>query len=457
MAAAVQLNIGSFTFDVEGEYFPRLEAEYKPASQPRQLVSLRETWEVRGARILTADGSSLAASVASTWARWATFRATLAQRGGSFPSAVAFKSAAGATLYTLGPSTHEDFQVDGVDGGPDPAVPSASYRSSFTVTLRFSAVQRFAENVTGIVGWDQTVENTYQDGRRRLAWRTRLTTLEGVSALTKAQSYAALTTAIVAALGSTFLYETNGPYGIETTETDADQPNSRVPTSVEVLSAVRAYGTTIGSVTPGNAPSDVAYSITSRSTPEEKVTTTVAEATGPNALTFVMTKRPAVFNEEELLDEQAKMVARGTWSQRTKVAKDEKLELRFSLKATLAGGGRAVDFEAVADGGEPVEFLGAFQPVTAAVDVELTTQGIQGKNAEMKLPGAPGTPWRFDSAASTEGSPFVDTPAESLNDVTWKRQAHLVFRAPKAPTTSIVEAMLAAQPVDSYVYPAGAS
>lgn len=454
MAAATQLEIQgdttTFTLAVEGAFFPRLDAEYKPGSQPREIVALRETWEVRGCQIVTADGT-----VASTWSQFVALRARIGVRSSAFPTYARFVIPGGATLHTLGPSTHEDFQIDGVDGEQDPNVAAASWRSTATFTLRFSAVSRYADT-NGIVGWTQEIENTYADGRHQLTWRTRLSTAEGTSALTKARSYAALTSSIVAALGSTYLYVTNGPYGIETVETDADEENTRTPTAVEVVSSVRAYGVTIGAVSPGSAPSDVGYSITTRTTPDETVTTTVAEATGPGALAFVMAKRPAVFNEEEILDEQARYVARGTWSQRRKATKDAKLDILFSLKATLAGGGRAIDIEAVADGGEPVEFVGAFQPVVAAVDVSILNSGVTERNEDMKLPGPPGDPWLFDAAASTETQPFPETRAASVSESTWRREAHLVFRARKAPTTSILQAMLAAQPVDSYVYPAAA-
>lgn len=447
---AVRLEIQGTTtlyLAVEGALFPSLEAEYKSASQPRQIVALRETWEVRGCRLVTSDGSAT-----STWSQWLDLKSRVSTRN-SEPTYARFVFVeTGAVLHTLGPTAYEDFQIDAVQGEQDPDVPAASWRSTATFTLRFSAVKRNADT-NGIVTFDQVVSNTWPDSRHLLEWRTRITTVEGTSAADKAKAYAALTSAIVNALGGGYLYVTNGPDGIEYVEVDADEQNSRTPTVCEAVSSIRDAGTTVGFVTPGASPSDVTYSVTTRTSATETVTTTVAEATGPGAVAFVTSKRPDMFNESEET-EGPHLTARGVWS------------LRFSsggsggatkdsftgIKVTVSGGSRVVDFESVADDGDPVESIGSFLSVTAVADLVITATGIEGRDDELPLPGHPGEPWVYDSAQSTEGEPYPESKGGDPSMTTWRREAHLVFKASVAPSTSLGQALLRARPTPSYVY-----
>lgn len=451
MTAPVQLEIQgdttNFTLAVEGAFFPRIEAEYKVASNPREVIALREVWEVRGCRIVTADNT-----IASTWSQFEALVARVGVRSNAFPAYARFVLGGTTTaLRTLGPSTYEDFQIDAIDGEQDPDVDAASWRTTSTFTLRFSAVRRFVDT-NGIVGWEQEVDSSYPEGRHRLEWRTRVTTAEGTSALSKALAYAAID---ASALGTTYLYETGGTAGaVDVVELDADEENGRTPTVVEAVSRVRSYGTTIGAVSPGASPSAITYSIVTRSTPEETATTTTASADGPGALAFVQSKRPAVYNEEELHNDEAEMKASAMWTQRDKRVKDEKLSLLFSRKVTVSGGLRVVDYEPVADGGDPVEFAGAYAPVVAVVEVELERTGDLVLGERMLLPGHPGDPWRFDALASQEGAPYVSVQGATAAASTWKREARLVFRAARPPAKAIQAAMDDADPVASYIYAA---
>lgn len=456
MATAVQLEIqgdsSTFTFDVEGSYFPRLEAEYKTAADPPQIVALREVWEIRGAKL-----TNTALSPSALWAEWVAFRSRIATRGSAFPTYVRFVIPGGATLHTLGPSTHEGFLIEAVESDPRDLrdeEAAGAWRTVIPVTIRVSAIQKFAD-ANGIVGWEQEVTHRYPDGRHELEWVTRITTAEGTSAITKAQSYAGID---ATSLGGTYLYETNGTGGVELQVLDADEENSRTPTAVIATSRVRAYGVTIGDVTAGASPSEVSLSVTTRVTSKERVTTTTATARGPNALQFVQAQAPVAFNESEIVDEQAQMFASGTWSQRNESASssgDRTEPSKVGITATITGGLPAIDFEPVADTGDPVQFVSACKlPVAATVDISLEAVGPSFDIDTMPLPGAPGDDWVFDSAASSEGEPTLSEKGTSDAGNKWTRVARLVYRRAKAPSqgSGILAEIAKAKKVPSHIY-----
>jgi hypothetical protein len=456
----LQGDSSSFTFDVEGGYFPRLEPVYKTAANPPEVVAIREVWEIRGARLTIADTTlSADAAAQALWAEWVALRARLATRGSAFPTYARFVRGASTSsaVYTLGPSTHEEFKVELMETTALAAeAEPGTWRTVVPVDLRVSAVAKLID-ANGIVEWEQEVLSSYPDGRHRLEWRTRITTKEGTSAATKAASYAAID---ASALGATYLYETNGSDGVDIRSIDTDEENSRTATEVLAVSAVRAFGTTIGGVTPGGSPSDVSYSITTRTTAREKVTTTTAEATGPNALQFVQGKKPTVYNEEEVFDEQAKLFARGVWTQReesnTSSGGDKDQKSRTSsLSVAITGGNYAIDFECLADDGDPISFSSAGKlPVVGTVDVKLEAIGPSFTIQEMLLPGDPKDDWILDAAASQEGEPVLEEEAADASSNKWSRSARLVFRRAKVPSASrsLLSRVRAAAKVASHLY-----
>ncbi len=457
MAAAVQLELqgdsSNFTFDVDGTFFPRLEAEYKTASNPPEIVGLREVWEFRNARLAGGPGAQ-AAVTAALFVKFLALRSRVATRGAAFPTYARLVIPGGATLHTLGPSTHEGFVIQSLGGEVDPENPAATWRSTATFTLIVSAIQRFADT-NGIVGWEQVVDSSYPEGRHRLEWRTRITTAEGTSAAAKAQSYAAIN---AANLGVTYLYETGDSSGaVDIVKSDADEQNSRTPTVVEAVSRVRHYGTTIGAVTPGASPAEVSYSITSSTNASETTTTTVATATGPGALQFVMSKRPALHTSEVIVDEQARMFASGTWTQVDSAPgagspSEKPKHSTAGIKFTVTGGGRFTDYEPTADDLPPVEFRSALTAMTAVAELELETVGGDGTMASLPLLGHPGDPWTLDTNASQESEPTVKDAADSPSRTRWSRSARLVFRCATPPTKPIGEAMFAAPTVPTHLY-----
>lgn len=440
MARALQLEIqggsGNFVFAVEGAFFPRVEAVYKEAANPPQVTELREVWEFRGCRILSADGT-----VGSLWTQWAAFLARIKSRT-AHPTYARLVIPGGATLYTLGPPTHEGFRFEDLEGDEDGLSPRATWRNVAVVTIRFSG-RIVAADVNGLVGWEQEVINRYPDSRHMLEWRTRITTAEGTSAVEKAWAYAAIN---AAALGSNYLYETNGPYGVETVAVDADEENGRTPTICDAVSRVTSYGISFGTVTPGNSPSEVSYSITTKTSSDGIVTTTHATARGPNGAAFVASCAPGSFSESEIQSDTALGFYSGIWSDKREKAKDEKT--KWSISVSLSGGQRAIDYEPAASGLPPLEFVGAFQALMAIVEV--SQERVSKDEPVMLLPGPPGAPWRFDAAASSEGEPFIAEQSSSGKH-TWQRSSRLVFRSAVAPTTGILLAMKGAAEVRSYI------
>lgn len=444
---------GNFTFDIEGVPIPTLEAEYKVASDPRVVVALRERWEIRGARLVAGPQADQSAATGALWTAFVALRSRIATRGSAHPTYARFVRAGGTVLHTIGPPTHEGFIIESLAAETDPNNPAATWRRTATFTIVVSAVQRFASAAladAGVVGWEQEVRSTFPDGRHLLEWITRISTLEGSSAETLAKALAAID---VDALSGAYLLETGDTTGgVDLRSLDADTVNGRTVTVVEATSRARAYFTTFGSVLPGQL-TEIEFSITTSSTADETFTTTRAEGVGAAAAQFVLSKRPAVFNEELLFVEEAKGKAYGVWTQRDKRVKDPKLEIAFQIQVTVSGGGRAVDFEPTADGGEPLEFVGAFLPFVAIVEVEIENVGVSGAMGDMKVPGHPGGPWRLDRAASAEGHPFLKELAATASRSVWHRTARYVYRCATPPTTPLPVSLLAVPPVASLLYP----
>jgi hypothetical protein len=448
MAATVQLEIqgdsSNFTFDVEGTYYPRFEFEWKDAANPPEVVAVREVWEFRQCKIVGRTGTS--ADLSTTWTNWLAFVARFKTRGTAFPTyARLMNVGAASALVTLGPPTHDQFKFESVEGELDELTPRASWSRMATCTLRVSARVVNADT-NGIVGWDQQVRVTYPDGLQRIEWTTKITTAEGTSAVSKAATYAAIP---ISTLGGTYLYETNGPDGIDYTYIDADEENSRTPTVCEAVSIVQQYGISVGATSGGNSPSSVSYSVTVRTTAEETITTTQATARGPGCLAFVNGKRPLDFTEGEVLDERALKFASGVWTKRAKRT-TKPVEDTWEMEVTLTGGHRQLAFEPVANGGEPVKFEGAFTAWVGVVQVALEVAGNAPTNEEMLLPGHPGEPWVLDHNASEESEPLKIEKARDEQNARWRRSARLVYRSPSRPPGSLRDAILAAPAVVSH-------
>lgn len=451
MSAALQLQItysgGTFTFAVEGEYLPRWEPTYKVAANPPVVTEMRLVWEFRQCRLIATTVAGLWVGAGSTIA---TLNTMLSARGTGHPTeAKLVRDPAGtpATLITLGPSTYEGFQIE-AEGETDALFPRASWRTSAAFTIRVSAVKRNAEAVTGIVDWDQRVVYRYEAGLAIVEKITRLSTLEGTSAVTKAQTYGALD---VANFGSDYTYETNGPYGIEFTYTDADEVNSRVPTVVECVSRLRQWGVNVGTSGPAGSPDSVGYEVLVRRTAKETITRYTISAQGPNYLSWIASRKPSgPLAVDELRDQKEIRSGTGVYEQKVNAA--AAVAGVTEIKVEITGGAQAIDFEPIAGGYEPVEYVGALLPWQATVSILIERVGGTGQLGELRLPALLGEPWRLDRNASTEGEPYEvheDDPPDGAQQK-WQREARLVYRSAKAPDGPLSPSLRSGAGVASY-------
>src|SRR5690606_30481287 len=135
-----------------------------------------------------------------------------------------------------------------------------------------------------------TVRLSFSGGLSRIEWETTITTREGVSAIEKANEFAALD---VSNFGSNFWYVTGaGGHGIDYEATDADELSGRTPTIVRALSVLQESGVDLGTSGPEGSITDPVYSVNTRTTATEVVTTYTAEARGANAEAWVLSKQP---------------------------------------------------------------------------------------------------------------------------------------------------------------------
>lgn len=457
MAKSLELRLvhsgGNFTFAVEGEYLPRWEPVYRFNANPPEVVEMRQTWEFRQCKLVA---SSVSALWTGSGATIATLNTLLSTRGTGHPtsaSLVANPSGTPSTLITLGPSDYEQFTIE-AEGEADAATPRTSWRLSAAFTIRISAVKKNAHSTTGMVGFDQTVSITYPDGLKRVEWRTTVTTKEGTSALTKATTYGALD---VGNYGSTYWYVTGASGdGVDVEYTDADEVNSRTPTVCTAVSVLQETGVDLGTSSASGSLTAPVYSVTTNTTAKETITTYFAEARGANAESWVLSKRPGgSLSSSVVVSEPSSRLYRGTWEKRTQRTDPQSGDTSTTeVRVVVSGGGRAIDFEPVAGDFEPVMFEGAMLPWQATVSVTVERTGGSGLLSELRLPGPPGEPWVLIRGESEEGDPYkvlAERGTDSAQDK-WKREARLVFRAPRPPEKPVAEAIASAQPIASHLY-----
>ena len=450
MAAALQLQIvysgGTFTFSVEGEYLPRWEPTYKVAADPPVVTEMRHVWEFRQCKLISTTASGL-------WTSIGTLHDMMAARGAGHPTSMKLvRDPAGtpATLVTLGPSVYEALQVEVLEGEQDALTPRASWRTSAAFTLRVSAVKK-NEDANGIVGWDQRVSYRYENGLAIIEQVTRVSTAEGTSAVAKARTYGTLS---VANFGSDYTFETNGPDGIEFVYTDADETNSRTPTVVECVSRLRRWGVSVGTSGPAGSPDSVGYEVLTRKTAKETITRYTISASGPSYLSWIASRKPTgALAVDELVDRKESWSATAVYELRANAQAAASGTTEISVEIT--GGAQALDYEPIAGGFQPVEFVGAFLAWQATVSVLVSRVGGTGLLGEMRLPGLLGEPWKLDRNASTEGEPseVLEDDATDGSQQKWTRKALLVYRSAKAPDRALSAELRAAAPVASYYLP----
>lgn len=452
MAKRLELQIegtSTFAFEVEGEFLPSREPEYRrTASAAPVIVGMRDVWELRNCRIANTDPDTLWVDIKAFLARFET-----AAAHPTYVRLVRDPLGAAEVLWTLGPADgYEDLRFSLLQGEIDSDHPDATWQVTGTFTIRVSARLNIPDGATTIVGWDQTVSISYPFGFRVLEWRTTVTTAEGVSAVTAAQTYARIP---IGALGGDHSYDTNGPDGIDYLYTDADEENSRVATVVEVVSRARQWAQSVGVTSGQGSPSTFQHVITREVKAEENLTRTFAMARGPNALAYVVSKKPlGAIAETVEVDRLAISHYERTWTQRKK-ANQSAADVADTIRITISGGHRAQIWRPIVGGRPPHHSVGAFKWWEVTIEVASFKVGDEA----LTFPGPPTGAWVLQENLSQETETQLDGERQSdVSQQKYVRQARLILRsnstdpfAGAGGPTSILSEMRQAARVESYL------
>ena len=450
MAGALRLIIenataGSFSFDVEGEWTPRIAPVYKAASNPPALEQLLWSWEFRGCRIVPSDGST-----ATLWTDIQALFARFEDRSDHPTHARLVRDPDGAAVEVLriGSPTYEGLRFEAIEGELDPDVPGASWSTTGTFALTITANRKFAD-ANGIVGFAQEVRVRYESGLRVLEWDTTITTEEGTSAVDKAKVYASIDISPY----PFYTYQTNGPDGIEFEILDADEANARTATQVQAISRIREWGVSIGATGGGVAPDEVFLSVRTTTEPDEIVTVTNARARGPNAEQWVLAQRPSgKVSVEETDKRTATAEFEARWEQRkpNNSATDGD-GYNTTITVAISGGGRAVRLRPIAGGFPPLVQRGAFLPYSAEVGISVRRQGGSGTVAELPLPPLLGSPWILDTERSRVGEPTIVERGNDPSQHVWERSASLAYLSATTPARRVADELRQGVAVPGYL------
>lgn len=451
MTARIRLEFqrsgSNFSFDLEGAWFPRVEAsKYKTASEPPQIVELRTVWEFRGCRMVSSDGTP-----ETLFAEFEAFRELFASRSThpTYARLVATPFTSTKVLWTLGPSAdYEQFQLESISGEPDPDVPASSWSTVMYLNITISAVQRNAD-VNGLVGWEQDVRVSYPGGRVRYESDTLITTLEGTDARDKAAAFGALDITLYP--NGTYDDACNGPDGIQYVTEDHDTPQDRVPTVCRVRSVIQTWGDVhVGAAGGGTAPSEVSVSTRTTTTTTETVVVREVSARGPGAAAFVSGWKLDNASVRDVLDRPSDKFYATTWERRDERA-DATASERMSVVVT---GGRPVQrWRPTCGGFDPVLAEGGRLAWTVTVTVTVIGHGLELSPEDLPLPALlePGEHGLlFDGDAGSEGLPELD-PSDP-QQTRWVRVAEVVYHGPRRPPADLLSLLRAGfrSPVASY-------
>lgn len=469
MAQDIKLEIQGdgthFTFDVEGTWHVSQEMFWKTAAQPPELTAVRETFDVRGARVVGAD-------IETFWDAWTAFRNRLLRRDTGFPIWVRLRRLVGtgapATEYLLGDndgdgnfSFWQGLTVETIDTRYDDVIQGGTWRRSIVLDLRFSAMRVFPDG-NGIVGWQQEVSNSYDvSGLHTLEWRTTITVGQGgpslgTDARTVAQTHAKIPRA---SYGTNYVWQTNGPDGIDFETDDADEANSRIPTRVVAVSRIRQVGVDVGSTDSGAAPGEVHHSVEVVIEGRTKTTTTRARAVGPNAALFVASKKPAGdIEKSRSFEEYADpLEAEAEWVQIEASAQggdsDTDAEaVKWEIQAEVTGGDQDFELVAMSSPFLPELSVGPWRPAVVTVTVTMTLVKAAPKPADMPFPAILPSPLILDRNASSEDAvPRLVKAGTRDSQNTWQRSARLVYRSRSKPPATAFDGLYTKPSVRSYL------
>lgn len=438
--------VTTWTFAVSGRKTAERTAEFKRASNPPQCTSVLDVVTFDDAILVSSDDT-----VATLMTSFASFRALLETRSAPITNARIVDSG-GTVRWQLGSGGgYERLMLEAWQAGGStrsPAVEAASWRSAIPFRIRFSAVLKFADT-NGIVGWDQEVRRSYDEGGLEVVeWVTRVTTAEtstpSAGARAKAIAYGLIP---IALYGSTYSYLTNGDDGVEVVEEDSDAENDRVATVAIAVSRIREWGVTVGADTPGTSPSTFVLDIRRVVGPDEETITTTASATGPGAEQWVKSKVPVGVEPErtEELEERSTRRWTITWTQNIATggagggAGETFDGLIREIRVEVEGGKASSEFEPTA-GFSPVEFRRAISAWTVTVSATVEARGENLSRTALPLPAnldmVEGL--RLDYDASREDlDPWVAERAARGDRHRWRREARVVYRSANPPPADI--------------------
>src|SRR5690606_17548649 len=106
---------------------------------------------------------------------------------------------------------------------------------------------------------------------------------------------------------------------------------------------------------PEGSITDPVYSVNTRTTATEVVTTYTAEARGANAEAWVLSKQPGGSSyESTIFREPSSLLVRGVWERKTQRTDQNGETAHTEVQIVVSGGGEVVDFEPVAGPYDPV-------------------------------------------------------------------------------------------------------
>lgn len=422
----------TFQFDADGEWaWDDYERVYKDASDPPELESIRQAWEIRGT-VLSTDGTP-----ATAWSAFDTLRTAMNARGTGAPTKIELLlvdvDGTSTVKATLGPPDWDQFMVEEFRSEVDRDNPSATHLTAIPVFLRATArrVVEGSGGLAGVVGFEQTIEHAFDAGLETVTWVTLVTTEEGTDAVAAGKTLGLIP---ISSYGSSYSFLTNGDDGVAWEELDPDTSESpdRTVTRVRVTCQIKEWGVTVGVTDPGASPDE--YSLLERieEKDDERIRTVRASARGPGSQEWGQRQRPSGSPTDSVEEyDSARREFVGEWSFRTVSPKAEYLT---RIVATLTGGHASLSWEPIAGGFRPVRFDGAVQPFKCVVAIQVTKRGGSGLLTELPLPPLLPGPWVLDYDESEEGAPVQEEAAAKDTPAKWVRDVRLTFWSPEPPS-----------------------
>jgi hypothetical protein len=412
-----------------------------------------ERWEVETAWIL-------GTSVADVWDNYQTFLGHVEDRTAT-PLSGARVNRGGTIERVLGGSSYQGFRVESFEAGPAQAPPEAApavWRSAIPVSLVLAGERVFAYTVNVLTGEDEgegggsgltkfesTQSVSIRNGLTRVELETRIHVEEGSasSALRHAIEYAGLT---ASEWGSGFLYVTNGTilegthagtavgFEYRLLDQSGSPTDSRDATEIQCTSIIQETGESGINATPGSAPSEIFYEVTTQTAEGIQETTYRAWARGPGAKAWVETKTPSGnFTRTLTINRTSERYYEQIWQVREQ--DPEQSEPRFEVLVAISGGGVAKEFIPILPSkpdtpAEPVLRTGAMLPYTATIRVRSVIYSDTTPSAEdMRFPPLP-TQWVLMVHRSSESLPSRIRLGKDDTQDEWERVAEYVLQAP---------------------------